>query len=51
MEIALIVALVLFLAQVIAWAVLPGGKQVAETSVEFSSLGDETHSKAVAGSK
>ncbi len=49
MDILLIIGLVLFLGQFIAWALLPNSKQVAETSVEFSSLGDEAKSKVAVG--
>ncbi len=44
MDVVLIVGLVLFLIQVVAWVVLPNAKQLAENSAEFSSIGDEVKS-------
>ncbi len=41
MDALLIVGLVLFLVQIVAWVVLPNAKQVSESSIEFSSIGDE----------
>jgi len=41
----LIVGAILFLAQLVAWFVLPNAKQVAESSPEFSSIGDEAKGK------
>ncbi len=41
MDAILIVGLVLFLVQFIAWFILPNSKKVSETSPEFSSIGDE----------
>lgn len=35
------VALVLFLIQMVAWFVLPGGKNKVETRESLSSIGDE----------
>jgi hypothetical protein len=46
MDIMLLVAVLLFVVQIVAWMVLPNSKQVSETTIEFSSIGDE--SKAVA---
>ncbi len=34
-------ALFLFLAQVVAWFILPSARSVPETAREFSSVGDE----------
>jgi hypothetical protein len=47
-NIVLIIAAILFLAQFVAWFVLPNSKQVSEASLEFSSIGDETKSTAAA---
>jgi hypothetical protein len=44
MDAILIIALVLFLIQVVAWIVLPSGKSVSEAQTEFSSIGDEKKS-------
>jgi hypothetical protein len=41
------VALVLFLLMVVSWLVLPNAKKVSESSVEFSSIGDETKTQMV----
>ena len=38
----LIVGAILFVVQFVAWFILPNAKQVAETSPEFSSIGDES---------
>jgi hypothetical protein len=46
----LVVGAILFLVQFVAWFILPNAKQLAESSVEFSSIGDETKSKAAAHS-
>lgn len=48
MDIALIVGLVLFLIQMVAWVILPSSKSIPETAPEFSSLGDEKLTKSVA---
>ncbi len=44
MDVVMIVGLVLFLIQVVAWALLPNAKQLAEGTAEFSSIGDEVKS-------
>lgn len=41
-SVVLIVGAILFLVQFVAWFILPNAKQLAESSVEFSSIGDET---------
>lgn len=46
----MIVGAVLFLVQFVAWFILPNAKQLAESSVEFSSIGDEAKGKAPAHS-
>jgi hypothetical protein len=50
MEPILIVALILFVIQIVAWFILPNAKQVSESSPEFSSIGDEVKEKVVAHS-
>jgi hypothetical protein len=46
MDAILIIGLVLFLIQIVAWIILPNGKPVAEATTEFTSIGDEAAAKA-----
>jgi hypothetical protein len=41
MDVILIIGLILFLIQVVVWIALPSGKQLSESSTEFTSIGDE----------
>jgi hypothetical protein len=47
-NVVLIIGTLLFVVQFVAWFILPNAKQVAESSVEFSSIGDEAKGKAPA---
>lgn len=49
-SIVLIIGAILFVAQFVAWFILPNAKQVAESSPEFSSIGDEAKGKIPAHS-
>ena len=48
MDILLIVALALFLVQIIAWIALPASRSVGEFTAILSSIGDEVKESAAA---